>query len=1044
MPDHHSDAPSPSASSPRPGSASALSAATVRQQFIDFFRQRASHEFWPSSPVVPHDDPTLLFANAGMNQFKPLFQGSAPAGSPIAHLTRAVNSQKCIRAGGKHNDLDDVGKDGYHHTFFEMLGNWSFGDYFKAEAIQWAWELLTDIWGVDKERLYATYFEGNPDQGLEPDLEARDLWLQYLPEDRVLPGDIKDNFWEMGDTGPCGPCSELHYDGRPDHDRAQTPGRDLVNNDHEQVIEIWNLVFIQFDRTETALNTLPAKHVDTGMGLERIVRVLQGAQSNYDTDVFAPLFDAIQRVTQHPKPYAGKLDDPVDTAYRVVADHIRTLCFAIADGAEPSNEKRGFVLRSILRRAVRYGRQTLGMNGPFFAALVPTVVEHFGDFFPELKKHEDRITATIADEEESFGRTIEKGLGEFLFAMHRALQSASLRRSYFEDRGYVDFSYNGMWPHNPSVWFEVVHPVDGSHAIDSRHVDAVDIAWVEVHFELPVIISAEDAFRLHDTYGFDIGMTRQMAEERGMTVDVEGFNRLMDEARERSRAGAGGAADPTAKLLLPTEAIAQLRHKNVKPTEDSRKFTSNLANGTVKAVWNGADFDETVTADGKADRRVALVLDRTNFYAEMGGQLADQGTMRVTREAAAGIGVGKGGEFTVEAVKRCGDYVVHIGRCTRNEIRVGDTVECKVDAKRRAAVKANHTTTHLLNLALRRTLGGHCDQKGSLVAPDRLRFDFAHNAPLTADQLDAVERHVNDQLERRLDVYAELAPLEDAKRINGVRALFGEAYPDPVRVVSVGQPVAVLLESPDDDRWAEHSVEFCGGSHLANTGECDDFVIVAEENVAKGVRRIVALTNQPAGAARDRGAELETRIAGAFDLSDKHLPAEAAELAQDIDAAEIPLALKYRLREKLAELQERVKRAQKQAAKAGREEAVAAARQLAESAKGAFLVAEAPAAAGDRAALMAAMDAVTTKRPELAVMLLAADHDESKVAIAAKCPQAAIDKGLKAGDWVRTAAQACGGKGGGRPDSAQGGGAEPANLPKAAKAAAEFADSKLA
>jgi len=435
-----------------------LTGAEVRRQFIEFFEQRASHTFVPSSPVVPHDDPTLLFTNAGMNQYKAIFLGQLSPDSPLAGIKRATNSQKCIRAGGKHNDLDDVGKDTYHHTFFEMLGNWSFGDYFKAEAIQWAWELLVDIWGVDPSRLYATYFEGNKAQGLEPDREAYDLWLKHLPAERIIPGNSKDNFWEMGDTGPCGPCSEIHYDGRSDEERAQSPGSVLVNQDNPDVIEIWNLVFIQMNRLGSGtLEPLPAKHVDTGMGLERLVRVLQGKNSNYDTDLFTPLFDTIQKVTGA-SPYTGSLTKPEDVAYRVLADHARTLTFAIADGAEPSNEGRGYVLRRVLRRAVRFGYQTLGVREPFLAKLVPTVVEIMGDAFPEIRAKQQFVIDVVTDEEAAFGKTLESGIRLFSDAAEQA--------------GATN------------------------------------------------ILPAEAAFKLHDTFGFPIDLTILMAEERGMRVEI--------------------------------------------------------------------------------------------------------------------------------------------------------------------------------------------------------------------------------------------------------------------------------------------------------------------------------------------------------------------------------------------------------------------------------------------------------------------------------------------------------------------------------------------
>ncbi|MEO1512601.1 MAG: alanine--tRNA ligase, partial [Planctomycetota bacterium] len=470
-------------------------------------------------------------------------------------LTRAVNSQKCIRAGGKHNDLDDVGKDSYHHTFFEMLGNWSFGDYFKAEAIDMAWNLLTQEFGLDPERLYATYFEGDPAKKLEPDSEARDLWLRHLPKERVLPGDYKDNFWEMGDTGPCGPCSELHYDRVGGRDAAA-----LVNKDDPDVIEVWNLVFIQFDRTgPDKLRPLPAKHVDTGMGLERLVSVLQDVRSNYDTDIFRPIFDAIQEITGA-RPYAGRFgaedEGGVDTAYRVIADHIRTLTFAITDGALPSNEGRGYVLRRVLRRAVRFGRQNLGVEGEFFSRLVPVVVQNFGDAFPELRKDPARVEAVLLDEERSFGRTLDRGIKLFEEAASNA--------------------ENGT-------------------------------------------LTGADAFQLYDTYGFPLDLTVLMAEERGLKVDVEGFAGAMAEQKERSRQGAKTGDGP--ELDLDVEAIDKLRTMSVAETDDSFKFDAKPTQTTLRAIWNGEDFDLSTADNAGVGRPFVAILDKTPFYAEMGGQL---------------------------------------------------------------------------------------------------------------------------------------------------------------------------------------------------------------------------------------------------------------------------------------------------------------------------------------------------------------------------------------------------------------------------------------
>ncbi|HVZ94018.1 MAG TPA: alanine--tRNA ligase, partial [Phycisphaerales bacterium] len=752
-----------------------LSSDQIRRQFIDFFVERASHTFVPSSPVVPHDDPTLLFTNAGMNQFKPLFLGQVDPGSAMAKLKRAVNSQKCIRAGGKHNDLDDVGKDTYHHTFFEMLGNWSFGDYFKREAIQWAWELLTDIWKIDPDRLYATYFEGNKAQGLEPDREAYELWQKYLPKNRIIPGVMKDNFWEMGDTGPCGPCSEIHFDGRPDAERRATGGDSLVNRSHPNVIEIWNLVFIQFNRTKEGLSPLPAKHVDTGMGFERITRVIQGKDSNYDTDVFAPLFAAIKQITKA-RDYTGKLDDPVDTAYRVIADHARTLTFAITDGAEPSNEGRGYVLRRILRRAVRYGRQTLGVPGAFVCDLVPTVVESMGGFFPELKKNPQRVIKVIRDEEEAFGRTLTQGLAHF-----------------------------------------------GRAAEGKKQV------------------AAEDAFKLHDTYGFPIDLTQQMAEERGMTVDAAGFERLMEEAREKARGATRNTAEGPGALT--TEAVASLKRMRVEPTEDADKFHGRKMRARIEAIWNGHDFDESLIAsDTRPTDRFALIVDKTCFYAEMGGQVGDAGRIVLERSSRGTTGIGAGGgEFLVEDTRQTAGYVLHVGRALKGELRVGDEVEMRVDTPRRGAIAANHTSTHLLNHALRAVLGEHVEQKGSLVAPDRLRFDFSHSGPVKEEEARAIEQRVGEAIRANLEVFAEIAPIGQARTINGLRAVFGEAYPDPVRVVSIGAAVKSLLADPGSAAWRNYSVEFCGGTHLTRTGEAEAFALLSEEGVAKGVRRIIGV-----------------------------------------------------------------------------------------------------------------------------------------------------------------------------------------------------------
>ncbi|MCL4197839.1 MAG: alanine--tRNA ligase [Phycisphaerales bacterium] len=937
-------------------------ASDIRRQFIEFFEKRCGHTAVPSSPVVPHDDPTLLFTNAGMNQFKDVFLGTGSR-----PYSRAVDTQKCIRAGGKHNDLDDVGRDTYHHTFFEMLGNWSFGDYFKKEAIQWAWQLLTEVWGLDKSRLYATVFAGDEKDGLPADTEAEQLWKEVTDIDpaHVSRWGRKDNFWEMGDTGPCGPCTEIHYDLTPDGS-----GGPLVNKGTEGVIEIWNLVFIQFNRGEDGkLSPLPAKHVDTGMGFERLCRVLQGRSSNYDIDLWTPIFMAIEQ-RSGARAYRGRLDDPVDTAYRVIADHIRCLTFAITDGAVPGNDGRGYVLRRILRRAARFARQTLGVQGPLLHHLVPAVVEAMGDAFPELHKNPRHVAGIILDEEESFGRTLDRGLELFADALYRA-QSAGRKA-----------------------------------------------------------IAAEDAFRLHDTYGFPIDLTEQMALERGMTVDLDGYNRLMEQARETARAGATrGKAG--AQIALTGDAIARLKHMGVEPTIDVDKFHGRSISARVKAIWNGTDFDNHTHAAGSPEF-LGIITNRTNFYAEMGGQVGDVG--RIFNNG--------GGEFEVVDTQAFGGYVLHIGRATRGRISLNDTVELDVMSSHRAAVRANHTATHLLNLALRQTLNADADQKGSLVAPDRLRFDFSSPGAVSVEQIAAATARVKEAIERNLEVFALPAPLEEAKKINGLRAVFGERYPDPVRVVSIGVPVDQLLDGPGEAKWRDHSIEFCGGTHVASTKEIGDFAIISEEAVAKGVRRITAITGPAASAACATAAQIDAAIRELRDLPAERLPVEVSALVERLNDAVMPYAERARLRGEIEPWLEKVKEIRKQAARADQHAIIDQAKQIA-AAAGEEPIIVAEIAGANAETLRSAADVVRSQRPRSAMLLASAIPEEGKVAIIAVVPEALIKRGLKAGDWVREVAVVCGGKGGGRPDMAQAGGREPDKLHDALERARGFADGVL-
>ncbi|MEM1329268.1 MAG: alanine--tRNA ligase [Planctomycetota bacterium] len=953
------------------------SADDIRQAFLDFFRAKggqpgdasAGHLIVPSSPTVPHDDPTLLFANAGMNQFKKVFLNQVEPGTELEKIQavgRATDTQKCIRAGGKHNDLEDVGKDTYHHTFFEMLGNWSFGDYFKAEAIEWAWELLTEVFELPPEQLYATYFEGDAAQGLQPDLEARELWLRFLPESRVLPGNAKDNFWEMGETGPCGPCSELHFDRLGERDAAP-----LVNQDDPTVIEVWNLVFIQFDRQKGGeLKPLPARHVDTGMGLERLVSILQGVHSNYDTDLFAPLFEAIRRATHAPREYMGRMGDKdegqVDMAYRVIADHARTLAFAIADGAVPSNEGRGYVLRRVLRRAVRFGRQMHGGETGFLAAVMPAVVARMGDAFPELRDREDHIVAVVKEEEESFGRTLDRGIKLFDEAAARA------------ESGRV---------------------------------------------------TGADAFQLYDTFGFPLDLTELMAEERGLKVDAEGFERHMTEQRERSRAG--GKKDGDDAIVLDPDSISRLGAMSVKPTDDSAKFDPpKQLSAHVKAIFNGRSFDQDVQADH--GRRVGLILDRTSFYAEMGGQVADAGRL-----------VGPHGEMRVEEVRSFGGFVLHIGTMVKGHLHVGDSLHADLDQSRRSRVASNHTATHLLNFGLRRALGTDADQRGSLVDADRLRFDFAHSGPMTPEQIEQTEATVRSLIDQNLTVYAEPSPLSEAERIRGLRAVFGEKYPDPVRVVSIGQPVSDLLDGPDNPAWEELSVEFCGGTHLETTSQAEAFALVQETGVAKGIRRVEALTGVAARAAIETANDAGSRIDRLASLDGDELASELSDLSAELDQLAIPLSRKHTLRAALDGQFERVKAAQKEAAKAKRAQATELARTLSEKARadGNTAVVASLELGDDREALGAAAKTIRDSVPTVAVFLVGTGGQ--KVALLADVPEELIAKGLKAGDWIKTVAPIVGGKGGGRPNQAQGAGTDHSRIEDAVSEARRFAAERL-
>ncbi|CAN0286412.1 unnamed protein product [Pylaiella littoralis] len=947
-------------------------ASRVRNSFISFFTDKHGHTFWKSSPVVPHDDPTLLFANAGMNQFKPLFLGTADPALPLSKLTKATNSQKCIRAGGKHNDLDDVGKDLYHHTFFEMLGNWSFGSYFKEESIGYAWECLTETFGLDPSRLYATYFGGDEKLGVGPDEDAKQIWLKFLPESRVLPFSMADNFWEMGDVGPCGPCSEIHYDRIGDRDAAKD-----VNMDKPEVIEIWNVVFIQYNReSDGSLKDLPNKHVDTGMGFERLASILQGKMSNYDTDVFVPIFEAVRSATGA-QPYTGKIgeddSDNMDMAYRVVADHIRTLTMAITDGCNPSNDGRGYVLRRILRRAVRYGQQVLGGKPGFFHTLVPVVVELMKGIFPELVDAEARVTAVLKDEEMAFNKTLDKGLKEFK-------KVAS------------------------SLGDEKVFP-------------------------------GTAAFQLYSSMGFPLDLLTLMAEEKGLSVDVEGFNKKMaDEKMKSNQARSNQKAAGGKAMVLDAEQMDWLSKRDTEATDAAGRYTwHQQPTAKVLALFagkgegeDGVGFVTSASSDEEVSdqQTIGVVLDITSFYAEGGGQIYDIGELSLSDAS---------GSFAVSQVTSFGAYTLHVGQVKAGTVSVGSEVVCKVDYERRAKVAPNHTMTHVLNFALKKVLNpsdGMCDQKGSFVDDEKLRFDFSWSGALSAEQVAEVEDVVNDKINKSLRVFAYVAPLEqasiqlDGTRIQSLRSVFGERYPDPVRVLSVGQDVPTMLEDPENPAWSDTSVEFCGGTHLSNTQEAETFVILQEEGIAKGVRRIVGVTRGLAHAAAERAKAFEQQLDVVDGINDLSLDATVRRLGAELDASVFSVKAKNKLRARLAILVQKAKALKKKVMEERVGQAVATGKAEAEKiqqAGGSQLVFRSDFGCDAKSATKILAE-VSKGSPEMAsLMIFTADLDADRYLCCGLVPNSKASK-KDTNKWVQAALDASGkrGKGGGKGDRAQG------------------------
>ncbi len=714
----------------------------IRQAFMDFFKSKG-HTIVPSAPIVVKNDPTLMFTNAGMNQFKDYFLGNK-----LPPYGRVADTQKCLRVSGKHNDLEEVGVDTYHHTMFEMLGNWSFGDYFKHEAISWSWELLTDIYKIPKDRLYATVFEGDEKEGLPASKIALEKWKEFLPEDHIVFGNKKDNFWEMGDTGPCGPCSEIHVDCRPDEERNKIPGHSLVNQDHPQVIEIWNNVFIQYNRKKDgSLEPLPATHVDTGMGLERLVRVIQGKQSNYDTDLFAGTIATSEKISG--KKYDSS-DSKTAVAFRVLADHIRAISFTIADGQLPSNTGAGYVIRRILRRAVRYYYSYLDYKQPLLSQLVPVLAKQFETVFPELQAQVDFVSKVVKEEEDSFLRTLEKGLKR------------------------ID---------------EIIRTTSTNKTITPGNGELISLA-----INPPIKITGRDAFELNDTYGFPIDLTRLIAAENNLSVDEEGYDSEMQQQKSRSRAA--GTINAEDWIVLKDGTNKFVGYDSLEAQASVLKYRKVKAKG--KDVYQ-------------------VVLDKTPFYAESGGQVGDQGVLTIDHSP-----------FTIIDTKKDNDLIIHFIESIPADLS-GEVI-AKVDSVKRKSTELHHSATHLLHAALRKILGTHVAQKGSLVNEEHLRFDFSHFAKLTAEEIAQTEALVNQKIRENIPVVIKEMSKDEAMKL-GAMALFGEKYGEVVRVVIIDPA---------------YSVELCGGTHVGATGELGLFKLTSESAVAAGVRRVEAVCGKEA------------------------------------------------------------------------------------------------------------------------------------------------------------------------------------------------------
>jgi alanyl-tRNA synthetase len=992
-----------------------MTSAQIRQSFLDFFREK-QHTIVPSSALLP-DAPNLLFTNAGMNQFVPIFLGQQKAAWNPA---RVVDTQKCIRAGGKHNDLEDVGLDTYHHTFFEMLGNWSFGDYFKKEAIEWAWELLVERWKFPAQRLYATVYKPGLGEPSEIDQEAHDHWARLFreadldPAIHVLNSGKADNFWMMGDTGPCGPCSEVHVDLTPDGD---TRGA-LVNQNDPRCIEIWNLVFIQFNAdtvfvpsgiTKIGYLPLAQRHVDTGMGFERVTAIIQGTKnltdfsgtiSNYETDVFRPIFDEIEKLSR--KKYSSTLpkaggaaesdQEKIDVAFRVIADHIRALSFAIADGIIPSNEGRGYVLRRILRRAVRYGR-TLGFHEPFFFKLVDIVATTMGGVFPEVREKQKHVIETIKREEELFNNTLDRGIELFEgVVLFNSISAAAKEQGYQVKKEYFGRSSDPNLEEF-TIWLsQGPQPVVD---LDASQVRAGE--WREFISRTPTV-SAEDTFKLYDTYGFPLDLTELVARERGLTVDVAGFEKLMDEQRERAR-----------KAQKKEEISVEEDELIAAPT----KFL-------------GYDFLETESVvetvlPGKKPDELNIVLDQTPLYAEMGGQVGDHGLLHVPGHDRTEVG-----QLHVIDTQKRGDVFIHRTKLTEGRApEPGEAVRVSVDVERRRAIQGHHTVTHLLHWALHEVVSHDAAQKGSYVGPDKLTFDFSSVA-LTKQQVREIEKLVNEKIAENAPVSWTEIPFAEAKQRKDIIQFFGQKYGDTVRVLQVGGAPNALNG---------YSMELCGGTHVLSTGEIGPFRIAKEEAIAAGIRRIEAVAGdaarvwaeQEAERQKEKFATLARKRPDIAELPVFGSNADTTEMLKQIDARATHL-------EKLeSEVREWEKKGSKAAEAELKSRAAQIAGELTASHAGKNYCA-AEVADADVKLLQAVVDALKPKFKGPIFLVSAAN---GSVALVASVPKEMTAK-LQASKLIQQIAPIVGGKGGGRPDNAQGAGKDASKINDALTKAREL------